>query len=32
MSEEIVAIGLDLAKNVFQAHAIDAQGQPIVRR
>jgi transposase len=32
MSQEIVVIGLDLAKNVFQVHAIDAQGQPIVRR
>ncbi|CCW19630.1 Mobile element protein [Sphingobium indicum BiD32] len=32
MSQEIVVIGLDLAKNVFQIHAIDAQGQPVVRR
>jgi len=32
MSQEIVVIGLDLAKNVFQVHAVDAQGQPIVRR
>jgi transposase len=32
MSQEIVVIGLDLAKNVFQVHAIDAQGQPIARR
>ncbi|WP_430386275.1 IS110 family transposase [Blastomonas fulva] len=32
MSQEIVVIGLDLAKNVFQVHAIDAQGQPVVRR
>jgi transposase len=32
MSQEIVVIGLDLAKNVFQVHVIDAQGQPIVRR
>lgn len=30
MSQEIV--GLDLAKNVFQAHAIDAEGKPIARR
>jgi len=32
MSQEIVAIGLDLAKSVFQFHAFDAQGHPIVRR
>lgn len=32
MSEEIVVVGLDLAKNVFQVHAIDAQGQHVVRR
>jgi transposase len=31
MSQEIVVIGLDLARNVFQVHAIDGQGQPIVR-
>ena len=32
MSKEIVVVGLDLAKNVFQVHAIDEQGQPVVRR
>ncbi|MFZ1828389.1 MAG: IS110 family transposase [Candidatus Competibacteraceae bacterium] len=32
MSQEIVIVGLDLAKNVFQVHAIDLQGQPVVRR
>jgi hypothetical protein len=32
LSQEIVVVGLDLAKNVFQVHAIDAQGQPIARR
>lgn len=32
MCQEIVVIGLDLAKNVFQVHAVDAQGHPIVRR
>lgn len=32
MPQEIVVVGLDLAKNVFQVHAIDAQGQPVVRR
>jgi transposase len=31
MFQEIVVIGLDLARNVFQVHAIDGQGQPIVR-
>lgn len=32
MSQDIVVVGLDLAKNVFQVHAVNAQGQPIVRR
>ena len=32
MSQEIVIVGLDLAKNVFQVHAIDVQGQPVFRR
>jgi transposase len=32
MSQEIVVVGLNLAKNVFQVHAIDAQGQPVVCR
>lgn len=32
MSQEIVVVGLNLAKNVFQIHAIDAQGLPVVRR
>ncbi len=31
MSQEIVVAGLDLAKNVFKVHAIDAQVQPAVR-
>lgn len=26
ISKEIVVVGLDLPKNVFQVHAIDAQG------
>jgi len=30
--EKVNVIGLDLAKNVFQVHAIDEQGQPVVRR
>jgi transposase len=29
---EITTVGLDLAKSVFQVHAIDAQGQVVVRR
>lgn len=29
---EIAAIGLDIAKNWFQVHAADAEGQPVIRR
>lgn len=29
---EITTIGLDLAKNVFQVHAIDANGVPVIRK
>ena len=29
---EITTIGLDLAKHVFQVHAIDAAGQVVVRQ
>ena len=29
---QVVTIGLDLAKNVFQVHGIDAQGNVLVRR
>ena len=32
MSKEIVVVGLDLAKNVFQVHAIAHDGSPVVRR
>ena len=28
----VSTIGLDLAKNVFQVHSIDAQGKVLVRR
>lgn len=28
MSQEIIVVGLDLAMNVFQVHAVDMQGQP----
>jgi transposase len=30
--EEVTTIGLDLAKNVFQVHGIDAAGKEVVRR
>ena len=29
---EITTIGLDLAKRVFQVHAVDATGKVVVRR
>lgn len=29
---EITTIGLDLAKNVFQVHAVDASGTPVLRK
>jgi hypothetical protein len=29
---EVTTIGVDLAKNVFQVHDIDASGQVVVRR
>jgi transposase len=29
---EIITVGLDIAKNVFQVHAIDEEGEVIVRR
>jgi transposase len=29
---EVIAIGLDLAKHVFQVHGLDAQGKAILRR
>ena len=30
--DEIATIGLDLAKNVFQVHAVDSAGRVVVRR
>jgi len=30
--EKIATVGLDLAKSVFQVHAIDEAGEPIIRR
>lgn len=32
MSNVIVTVGLDLAKNVFQVHGVDADGRVCVRR
>lgn len=32
MPQEIAVIGLDLAKNVFQLHAIAHDGSPVLRR
>ena len=29
---QITTIGLDLAKNVFQIHGVDAAGQAVVRK
>ncbi len=29
---EVITIGVDLAKNVFQVHGVDAQGGVVVRR
>ncbi len=29
---EITTVGLDLAKNVFQVHAVDAAGSVVIRR
>lgn len=29
---EITAIGVDLAKHVFQVHAVDAQGHTVLRK
>ena len=32
MQQEVVTVGLDLAKNVFQVHAIGTDGVVLVRR
>jgi transposase len=32
MEQKIVTVGLDLAKNVFQVHAIAADGAVLIRR
>ena len=29
---EVITIGVDIAKSVFQIHAVDAAGEPVVRR
>ena len=30
--KEVITIGLDLAKNVFQAHGVDGSGDTVMRR
>ena len=30
--KEIITVGLDLAKNVFQVHAVNAVGEVVIRR
>ena len=32
MKQEVATVGLDLAKNVFQVHAIGSDGAVLVRR
>src|SRR5215475_6116097 len=32
MQQDVVTVGLDLGKNVFQVHAIDAEGKVLIRR
>ena len=29
---KIIRVGVDLAKNVFQVHGVDADGQVVIRR
>ncbi len=29
---EVITIGVDLAKSVFQVHGVDASGKPVIRR
>ncbi len=29
---EIITVGLDLAKNVFQVHGADASGRPVLHK
>jgi len=29
---EVITIGVDIAKSVFQIHAVDAAGEPVIRR
>lgn len=30
--EEVVTVGLDIAKSVFQVHAVDAEGRVVIQR
>lgn len=32
MQQNVITVGVDLAKNVFQVHAIDAHGKVVIRR
>ncbi|KTT64356.1 transposase, partial [Sphingomonas sanguinis] len=32
MQQDVVTVGVDLAKNVFQVHAIGSDGKVLVRR
>ena len=29
---EVITIGVDLAKNVFQVHGVDGEGEVVIRR
>ncbi len=29
---EVITLGVDLAKNVFQVHGVDAAGETVIRR
>ncbi len=30
--KEVITIGVDIAKNVFQVHGVDAWGEPVIRK
>lgn len=32
MSKQIAVVGLDIAKSIFQVHAADEDGKPVLRR
>jgi transposase len=29
---EVITVGVDLAKNVFQLHGVNSEGQPVLRK